>query len=1019
MKKFTTAVFCFMLVLSMARADTYTWDGGGSDANWSTADNWGGTAPVADNALFFGGISGLINTNDLTADTSFAGITFSNGAEAFTLSGNRLTLGDDLVNLDADTQTINLDMILSATRTLNASNGIVTINGELSGPGGLNKTGSQPLILTGSNSYDGATLVYPSSVLRVQSSYALGSTNSNTIVEDGGWIELSGGINVPESIALYGDKSTSYQGTLRNKGGSNVISGVILNGSRLKCTSGSLDLIGGVQGGQFVLGADSGTFIRIAEKPIRIGGSTFYAHTSSTIIIAVTNNTWGTMEISGSDIRTDVDNAMASTCQLKFGGSSYCGLNLNGHNQTIDRLYCDRTTAGTRHVYSDTPATLILKQNASTLYIGTIDGVANLVKAGTGTITFSNRISETTGDIIVSNGTLVVASSAAFSASTNIIATGSGTLELRTSTALADSAALFIDSGAQIRLAAGLTETVDRLFVNGEQQESGTYGATGSGAVFIDDVHFDGSGILFVTSSPPITPVSYTWDDGGEDTLFSTTNNWVGDVLPEFDGTTAAVFGTGGNTATVDIAADLYGITLNRDDNFTLAADDGVISNGVGGITAQAPTTSSRTYTLATDVELTDNQTWCITNNTAGTTTLEASGSINDGFVPYRITKTGNGGLTLTSSSTFDGDLMVENGLLRVRHNQALGSTNGTTTIKGVAGAKLYLYDGINLAEPLVLNGEKANGSTVDNISGNNTLSGPITCLSQVRLRITSGTLVVSGGITEADGIVNLFVVNSSTVITFKEKPLKLGVKQFYADSGGLTILDVAGNTWADTLVASGTLRCDVPNALPPAASLRMGISYGPNSTLDLNGNNQTASRLYMGTTNPGNRVIVSATPAQLTVNQGANTVVDAKFTGAVSLLKTGSGNLTLTNALNDTTGSFAVSNGTLTVGNQGTFGSNSTNIMVLGTGTLALQNSTAISDTATLSITDEEAQINLATGVNETVGYLFINDVNMPVGTYGVTGSGADVIDDVHFAGTGILTITRNRDPGTIIILR
>ena len=78
-----------------------------------------------------------------------------------------------------------------------------------------------------------------------------------------------------------------------------------VNGSRIKTNGGSLDLLGGATGGQFVLGADGGTFIRIAEKPVTIGGSTFYAHTGSLIILAVTNNAWGILEVSGNYLRTD------------------------------------------------------------------------------------------------------------------------------------------------------------------------------------------------------------------------------------------------------------------------------------------------------------------------------------------------------------------------------------------------------------------------------------------------------------------------------------------------------------------------------------------------------------------------------------------------------------------------------------------------------------------------------------------------------------------------------------------
>ena len=64
-------------------AQTVTWNGGGADSNWSTANNWGGTAPVGGEALVFGGSARLTNVNDIATDTLFAGITFNSAADAF------------------------------------------------------------------------------------------------------------------------------------------------------------------------------------------------------------------------------------------------------------------------------------------------------------------------------------------------------------------------------------------------------------------------------------------------------------------------------------------------------------------------------------------------------------------------------------------------------------------------------------------------------------------------------------------------------------------------------------------------------------------------------------------------------------------------------------------------------------------------------------------------------------------------------------------------------------------------
>ncbi|OQC18452.1 MAG: hypothetical protein BWX70_03510 [Verrucomicrobia bacterium ADurb.Bin070] len=176
-----------------------------------------------------------------------------------------------------------------------------------------------------------------------------------------------------------------------------------------------------------------------------------------------------------------------------------------------------------------------------------------------------------------------------------------------------------------------------------------------------------------------------------------------------------------------------------------------------------------------------------------------------------------------------------------------------------------------------------------------------------------------------------------------------------------------------------------------------------------------------MGTFLAGQRVIRSDAPATLTVHQNANDTLDLRFDGAVSLLKSGTGTLTLTNAFSTTSGGFSVTNGTLAVSGAGTFGPNCTNVTVLGNGTLSLANSAAIADTAAVTMPEAgvaSAKINLSAGVNETVGWLFYGEKMKRAGTYGAVGSGAKYQDDTHFAGAGVLTV-RYDHSGTLMFLQ
>src|SRR6267378_1097678 len=83
------------LALPSAHTAVRTWSGAGTDANWSTTANWGGTAPVNADILVFSGTTRPNNTNDI-ANLSVNGLTFANNG--FTLNGNLLSLNGALTN---------------------------------------------------------------------------------------------------------------------------------------------------------------------------------------------------------------------------------------------------------------------------------------------------------------------------------------------------------------------------------------------------------------------------------------------------------------------------------------------------------------------------------------------------------------------------------------------------------------------------------------------------------------------------------------------------------------------------------------------------------------------------------------------------------------------------------------------------------------------------------------------------------------------------------------------------------
>ncbi len=212
---------------------TRTWTGDGTDNNWTTAANWGGTAPVAGDDLRFAGSTRTSPVNNFTADTTFASITFNSDAAAFTTSGNRITLTNGITNASGNIQRVNHDIIVgSGTHNVtHTGSGDTYIGGVISGTGSMTFAGStRNTKILSACTYTGDTVVSTGHVLSLglQSGADGSITSTGSITLAGSTMTIAGSGTHDYSMVISGTGAVNINGltdTIITFSGNNTYSG--------------------------------------------------------------------------------------------------------------------------------------------------------------------------------------------------------------------------------------------------------------------------------------------------------------------------------------------------------------------------------------------------------------------------------------------------------------------------------------------------------------------------------------------------------------------------------------------------------------------------------------------------------------------------------------------------------------------------------------------------------------------------------------------------------------------------
>ncbi len=799
--------------------------------------------------------------------------------------------------------------------------------------------------------------------------------------------------NTNFSLVKQGNATLTLSGASAYSGGTTVSGGTLLVNTSTGCGTGNVTVNGGA-----ALGGN-GTIP--GNVTVNSNGT---ASVSGSIQGSVTVNGGATLSNSGT-IQGAVTVAAGAT--LLPGGSGAVGtltlqktLTLNG-----DALFFDMPASGANDTIALTGAGAageFVLNGTNTVTLNFLDGT---LPAGTYTLmTYASQSGDGTLvlDPVCRNATLSVGST-----SVTLTITGSGT-------------------GLNLTWVGGSGNPWD---INGS-----TVWDNGSAA----DVFFNLDSVLFSDSGSASPAVDITTAVQPSAVVVSNVVNAY-----TFSGTGAIAGAStltklGTNTLTLANVNTYSGATTVKAGRLAYGIND-AIGAGAVSITNATVVLGAYTDTVGTVTVQSGGQLTGTSGSLATTGTLELKG----GTVSATIAGSGavNASLqnasTLSGANTYTGPTTVgvngvSNTLLYVGHPLALGSTVSGTTVNGGAALTLnrvMLNSGIAVTnETLTLDsgpvGYRAGlgyspGSGSATWAGNVVIAG--TAGAYLACDTVGGSLVVGNSsddtITGAAG--HLSLRGNGTVIV--NSRVNIGATPINRDDAGTFLVNSTSNVWGASNINQGTLKLGVSDALPANTMLSIGKGGGiAAAALDLNGNSQTIAGLAEQHNTIGTQKILSAAPATLIVNNTnvstfgtTNSVIE----GAVSLVKANSGTLVLIGT-NTNSGAYIVSNGTLIVSASGSFGINSTNVVV-ASGTLTLSNSVAIADAALVRIANGGgAKVNLPAGVNETVGLLYFGDRQKGGGTYGATGSGAGVINDEHFSGLGVLTVLHG-NVGTLFSLQ
>jgi fibronectin-binding autotransporter adhesin len=1028
----------------------------GSDLTSSTAMilTSGSTSYITTNdhdAALAGTISGsgsLVKlsggTLTLWGDNSYSGGTvLSYGTIGL---GSSTALGTGLVSITGDA-TLALgdgievanDLVVSSTAvSLDVDQGEATVSGDISGSGGIAKTGAGTLTLSGTGSYGGDTQIAAGRL--VAGSAGALSAETTVTVDAGATLELTADQTVA-GLAGSGDINTNtYDFTLDGSDDS-AFGGVISNsgnrwdsayGTFTKSGSGTLTLEGAtiqggeasIQGGQIAIEAYTSTVDYLAVGT-GSGNSGTLAISGGTLNVGVALNVGdgggtGTVEQTGGVVNVsptcdDTANCASLTIGNEGGTGTYTisagALNLHGGLHNLGRSSgANAASTGTLDI-----------SGSGAVVVGSASGVGGKLILGNATAGATNN---GTGTINQTGGTLTISAGSQLFLS----AYGNGRYDLLGGTLQVGGtdglAARYAGSGtSKLNLGGGtiqvtgsaLTTSVNATLVTGSTSTIDTNGfdATWSGNIL-------GSGALTKTGSGTLILVKSNTYGGGTTISGGTVEisllNGMGTGGVTFDGGTLATTAT---FAAARTAALTGAGTLKPSDSTTLTWS-GVIS-GNGGLTKSGggtlvlsgtntykggTTIAAGTLSFSSDANLGDSaggitlsggslttgtSSWTssrdITIDSGSTLTTNASTTLSGSISGTGgLTKTGISSLTLSGDmSSYTGAVTLSAGSLRINTTSFSSDVANSTNLSFISDSDISYAGTVSGTGTLT-----KSGTGTLTLTGNNTNTGTTsvtagilqisadTNLGSGSLSLNRGTLATTASFSAARAVTlstgGTFIPSAATTLTLSG--VVSGSGRLTKSGEGTLILSGTNTYTGNTTISAGILQVAANANLGGAGSLTFsGGTLATTATFD------SARAVTLS----GAGTFAPATDTTLTLS--------GVVSGSGSLTKAGAGTLILSGT-NTYEGDTTIAAGTLQIGSDANLG-NSDNVVIFSGGALATTQSLTSSRRYDFA---EDGVFNVATGTTLTLNGTLEGD-----GALVVSGAGTLVIDQetTYWGGT------------------